>query len=133
MRFHSIIGNLKRKLKGQWDGIDMLDLVPQSRVATDPGSSPDRVILLQPRYSGPVWGRILQPLLPEARKFVRIPLDPRGSLIWSRIDGETPIRGMTEGWEDRFPEDADQVHQRICLFLGRMHELGFISLLKPAS
>lgn len=125
-----LIGNLVKKLKGEWEGIDMLDLVPQAQVATAPDSSPDRIILLQPRYAGPVWGRILQPLLPEDKKFVRVPLDPRGSLIWSRIDGETTIRSMAEGWEGRFPEDAEHVHHRICLFLARMRELGFISFLK---
>lgn len=101
----------------RWSGIDYLDLVPEQVVGHEPGPEPGKVRLLVPRYGGPVLGRLLQPRLKGDRRWVRVPLDARGSWLWQRIDGRTPVRELARGFAAAFPDDAEATVERICHYI----------------
>jgi hypothetical protein len=101
----------------RWDGIDYLDLVPEHAVDQEPGLDAGKVQLLTPRYSGPILGRLLQPRLRGARRWVRVPLDARGSWLWQRIDGRTPVRDLVREFAVAFPDEGQDTATRVCHYV----------------
>jgi hypothetical protein len=110
----------------RWSGIDYLDLVPEHAVAHEVGAEPGKVVLLTPRYTGPVLGRVLQPRLRGDRRWVRVALDPRGSWLWLRIDGQTAVRKLVEGFAAAFPEDAEATAERVCHYVESLVQNKFV-------
>jgi hypothetical protein len=109
----------------RWDGIDYLDLIPECVVGDEPADEPGKVRLLTPRYSGPILGRFLQPRLRGERRWVRVPLDARGSWLWQRLDGRTPVRELARAFAAAFPEDADATPERLCHYIEALVQHGF--------
>jgi hypothetical protein len=101
----------------RWSGIDYLDLVPEHIVGHEPGAEPGKVLLLTPRYGGPILGRLLQPRLRGERRWVRVALDARGSWLWPRIDGRTTVGELVAGFAAAFPDDADATAERLCHYV----------------
>lgn len=112
--------NLFLKTSRKWRGVDFMSLVPEHACGWETGVMPGQVVLLQPRFQKGLLGRYLQPRLKENKKYVRIPLEERGSFLWCQIDGERTVAQMTEAFRDEFPGEADQVPQRVATYLYQM-------------
>ncbi len=107
-------------------GVDFMDLIPAQKVDHEQGSEDGQVILLIPRYSGPVWGRLLQPFMNEEKKHIKLPLDPRGALLWGHMDGKTKVADLVDVFGDNFEDDKQDVAERLSGYLFSMWENNFI-------
>lgn len=130
-----------------WDGVDYLDLVPVRCVAFEErpaaGDAAGQVVLLVPRYRDPFWGRVLQPRLGPAKRFVRVPLEARGSALWRGMDGRATVRDLLPAAAAAAPADdqggagdegidADaDLARRVCLYLQALVDNGFVAVALP--
>ena len=130
----------KRREGGAWDGVDYLDLVPRPLVqaeipAEEPGSGAaadaGRVVLLVPRYRDALWGRLVQPRLGPAKRYVRVPLEARGSAMWRAMDGRRPVRDLLEVVAAHESGEAGDLPTRVCLYVQSLADNGFIALERP--
>ena len=115
----------------KWEGVDFAGLVPEVIVSHQLADASSSVVLLVPRYRDPLFGRFLQPRLPEQKRFVKVPLDTRGSFLWPLLDGKRTILDLSREFATTFPEDSEQSDQRISAYLHRMYEnrlIRFINL-----
>jgi hypothetical protein len=112
--------NLFRKTSRKWRGVDFMGLVPEHACGSKSGGEPDQIVILQPRFQKGLLGRFLQPRLKENKKYLRIPLEERGSFLWGQIDGRRTVGQMTEAFRNEFPGEADQVPQRVATYLYQM-------------
>jgi len=103
-----------------------MDLIPAARVEHFLGPDPDQVTLLIPRYTGPVWGRLLQPRLSEDKKYIKLPLDARGALLWMHMDGDTKVGDLVGVYGEKFENDRQDVAERLSGYLFSMWENEFI-------
>lgn len=104
-----------------------LDLVPRRAVeAVDDDSG--RVVVLMPRYRDAVFGRLLQPRLKGDRRFIRVPLEARGSWVWRQVDGVRTVGAIARVFRTAFPEETDQVEERVCQFVAAMVAQGFLRI-----
>ncbi len=110
----------------RWHNIDYLDLIPEHVVGHEPGAEPGKVRLLTPRYGGPVLGRLLQPRLRGDRRWVRVPLDARGSWLWRHIDGRTSVRDLVRGFAAAFPDETDDAAERVCQYVESLVQNRFL-------
>jgi hypothetical protein len=110
----------------RWGNIDYLDLVPARVVGHEPGAEPGKVRLLAPRFPGRLLGRLLQPRLRGDRRWVRVALDARGSWLWERIDGRTPVRDLVRGFAAAFPEDTEAAAERVCHYVEALVQNRFV-------
>lgn len=123
----------------KWDDVDYLDLVPTRRVAFEerPAAGEDadglQVVLLVPRYRDAVWGRILQPRLGPGKRFVRVPLEARGSALWRGMDGTATVRDLLTAAESAAPGDGEDLARRVCLYLQALVDNGFVAVALPAA
>lgn len=128
----------KRGGGSKWDDVDYLDLVPTRRVAFEerPAVGDDtegpQIVLLVPRYRDPVWGRILQPRLGPGKRFVRVPLEARGSALWRGMDGRATVRDLLTVAESAAPGDGEDLARRVCLYLQALVDNGFVAVALPA-
>ena len=117
----------------KFDGIDFMELIPGSLVEFELDPDGQKVILMVPRYTDPIFGRLVQPFLTEGKRFIRLPLDPRGSWIWRQMDGQSNVGRMVVSFEAEFPDDQEGVPERLSGYLYNMWEnkfLGFSNLEK---
>ncbi len=112
--------NLFRKTSRKWRGVDFMGLVPEHSCGWEPGGKPGQVVVLQPRFLKGITGRFLQPRLKENKKYLRIPLEERGSFLWHLIDGRRTVGAMAEAFRGEFPGEADQVPQRVATYIYQM-------------
>ena len=118
--------NLFRKSSRKWRGVDFMALVPEKACGWVPGDVPGQVLLLQPRFNSGLLGRFLQPRLKETKKFIRMPLEERGSFLWGLIDGNMTAGDMAEAFRTEFPAENDQVPERVSTYLYQMVDNGLI-------
>ena len=109
----------------KWDGVDFMTLIPE-RLADVTESDDGEIVVLMPRFAGTMYAGWLQPLLRREKKYIRIPLEGRGSFLWRRIDGQRTVGDMVAGFVDAFPEDADQAAERVCHYLYNLEDNRFI-------
>ena len=109
-----------RKSSRKWRGVDFMALVPEKACGWTPGEEPGRVVVLQPRYRSGVLGRLLQPRLKESKKYLRVPLEERGSCLWGLIDGHMTVGEMAAAFGRDFPEDNNQIPERVATYLYQM-------------
>ncbi|MEN8005470.1 MAG: PqqD family protein [Candidatus Krumholzibacteriota bacterium] len=102
-------------------------LVPQKACGWTQGNGPDQVVVLQPRFRAGLLGRYLQPRLKESKKFVRIPLEERGSYLWTLMDGKMTVGEMATAFGRDFPAENDQIPERVATYLYQMAENHLIS------
>ena len=110
-----------------------MQLIPEKACEsiTDPSSG--SVKLLMPRYGKWPYSRLIQPWLSQEKKFIAVPLEDRGSFLWSQIDGRRTIGDLVPGFVERFPDDSADAPKRLGAYLYQMHEnkfLGFKNLPK---
>ena len=115
-----------RKSSRRWRGVDFMGLVPVQACGWENGVTPGLVVILQPRFPSGLMARILQPRLRESKKFIRIPLEERGSFIWRQIDGKRTVGELTESFRRSFQEEEHEVPQRVATYLYQMAENNFI-------
>ena len=118
--------NLFRKTSRRWRGVDFMGLVPEKACGWASGARPGQVVVLQPRFKSGLLGRLLQPRLKEAKKYLRIPLEERGSFLWNLMDGQRTAGEMAEAFGREFPEESDQVPERVATYLYQMADNNLI-------
>ena len=109
-------------------GLNFLDLVPKRSVTHVEGATPDKAVLLLPRFRGWVLGRFLQSLLRGDKRFIRVPLDARGSWFWYQVDGERTVGAIALAFREEYPEDDEQVEVRVSKYVGAMIANGFMEI-----
>ena len=107
-------------------GVDFMALIPAAKVQHEMDSTAQKVTLLVPRYNDPLFGRFIQPYLSEKKKFIRLPLDQRGSWIWRQLDGQSTVAHMVRIFENEFPDDLKDVPERLSGYLYSMWENKFV-------
>jgi hypothetical protein len=105
--------------------LNLLDLKPSRNVEWESAEG-DSVVLLIPRFRGPVLGKWLLPLL--SRPEMRIRLDEIGSFVWRRCDGATPVSTIAEQMKERFGPRAEPLYERIEAFVRKLQRDDFITI-----
>lgn len=77
-----------------------------------------RITVLEPKFTGPILGRWLQPRL--LRPVIRTHLDEVGSVVWQACDGGTTVAAIADQLTARFGADFDPDHRRLTTFLQAM-------------
>jgi hypothetical protein len=104
-----------------------LDLVPHHAVDAEIDDD-GRVRVLMPRYRDPIFGRLLQPRLKGDRRFIRVPLDPRGSWVWQQVDGQRTVGAIARAFREAFPEEDGAIEERVSRFVAAMVGNGFLKI-----
>ena len=117
------------KTKSLWHGVNYLALVPAKRLDWQEDAAADRVVVLLPRYRDFLFGRLIQPRLGPAKRFLRVPLEQRGSFLWRLVDGERTVAQLSAAYAENFPEDSGEAERRVSLYLHAMYDNGFIKYL----
>ncbi len=117
-----MFGKRKASLKGR----DFLDLVPALACGWSADDDTAPVVALLPRFRDPVLGRLLQPRLPEARRWVKVRLDARGSLLWRAVDGRRPVRDLVPLYTAAYPDDQAEAAERVCRWVYAGYESGLL-------
>ncbi len=121
--------NLFKKTSRKWRGVDFMALVPARSCGWAEGAEPGQIVVLQPRFRSGLLGRFVQPRLKDAKKFVRIPLESRGSFLWKLMDGKRTVGDLAMAFATEFPEDGDQIPERVSTYLYQMSQNHFIEFL----
>ncbi len=103
-------------------GIDFMDLVPRPLVKHEAQPAGQKVILLLPRFSDRLLGTLIQPRLPESKKFIRMALDQRGSWLWLNFGQGIAMGQLVTGFQGEFPDDSDGAAERLSGYLFNMWE-----------
>ena len=53
-------------------------------------------------------------------------MDKIGSLVWKNSDGKTTVKKILEKLRSEFPDEKDDLDQRLYLFIQQMGHLGYI-------
>jgi len=108
--------------------VDLLELEPV-RCVPWRESADGTVIIDRPRP--PLRG--LRGLLDRANWLLtprRIRLDDIGSFAWRRLDGVTKVRTLAGAMRETFPENRDQIEERLGVYLRTMRRLRVIEFPK---
>jgi hypothetical protein len=122
--------NLFRRTSRKWRGVDFMGLVPLQACGYENGGKPGLVVVLQPRFQSGLMARYLQPRLKETKKYLRIPLEERGSFLWSLMDGKRTVGDLTEAFRAEFQDEKEHVPQRVATYLYQMadnHLIEFVN------
>jgi len=117
------------KRSSRWDGIDFMALKPLQKVACRPDEQNGNTVLLVPRFQSGLLGRWLQPRLRENKKYIRVPLEKRGTFLWSKCDGQHTVGALAQGYRQEFPDDIDQAENRVCQYLYQLENNAFIEFI----
>ncbi len=121
-----LISWLFNRTAKRFSGIDFMDLVPVAKVKHELGPDEGQVTLLIPRFTGPVWGKLIQPRLGEKKRFIRLPLESRGSLLWLNMDGKAKVGDLVSVFGENFENDQQDTAERLSGYLFNMWENKFI-------
>ena len=116
-----VLGDSKR-----WKGVDFAHLVPVQDAPSTEGSDDGQVVLLQERYQGWLLSRLLQPRLPEDKKYLKVPLEARGSFLWSLMDGQRTVADLVTAFVTEFPDETNQAGERVAGYLYNLERNGFL-------
>ncbi len=105
------------------DPRNLLDLFPERGLDHEVDDD-GRVHLLEPKFTGPILGKLLQPRIQTP--YIKTRLDEVGTLVWLRCDGETQVRTIAARLAERFGDDFDPEHKRLALFLHALSSRGWI-------
>jgi len=87
----------------------------------------EMVNVLLPRFNSKFWGPILQPLLAENKKYIKINLDEFGSATWLKMNGSVKVYEISSFLKEKFGEKIEPVDERLGKFLSMLYEQRFIS------
>ena len=123
-----------RPNKSRWDGVNVLELVPDRLVGHRPSrEDPETAELLVPRFRSGILGKLLQPRIKPERAHIRVKLDARGTLLWEAMADAPNIADLARLYHAAFPEDNEQATDRVWMFLTRLEAQGFLALRNPAA
>ena len=111
------------------DGVDLMQVVPQTLV-NHVTSGNGRVTLLVPRFRTGWAAHLMQPRLPEDRRYVRVVLEERGSVLWPLINGRRRVAEMIGVFQESFPNDTDEAAKRIGQWIYAMYNNAFVEFLE---
>jgi len=103
--------------------VNLLDLVPE-RILECERDDDGRVHLLEPKFTGPILGKLLMPRMNQPYSKTR--LDEVGTIVWESCDGSTDVRTISGRLAERFGDDFDPEHKRLALFLHALSSRGWI-------
>jgi hypothetical protein len=109
---------------------DLFRCIPTPQVGSEQDDE-GKVVLLRPRFlRGPLaWW--LQPRL--RRPHFRVHLDELGSFVWGRCDGRHTVTQIVEDFESTFPDRAEQIRQRVRMFIIELYRGQMLKLELPAT
>jgi hypothetical protein len=113
--------------RSRWAGIDFLSLQPEHCVEYQEDATEGRVVLLVPRFRSGLLARWLQPRLRPERAHFRVTLEDRGSWIWRQCDGQRTVGEMVADFNTAFPDETEQVAERVCQFLYQLSANEFVT------
>lgn len=122
---------LFRKRSRRWSGVDFGAVRPAPLVEAAPAAAGEPVVLLIPRYRDRLLGRWLQPRLRPAKRYLRLPLDARGSFLWPLLDGRRTVAQLAGEFAAAFPADAAQAPERVALYVYQLADNGLVDLELP--
>ena len=114
---------MKRSKKKQ-PGANYLDRVPVRGAGIPWHADEDGRVTLDIENKG-VANRLAQLLLRKP-KVSHIHLDPIGSFVWQRIDGETSILALGEQVEAEFGDKAKPTYERLATYFQTLDSYRFI-------
>ena len=117
--------------KSRWHGVNYMELVPAHRLPWQDDPHSEAVLVLMPRYTDPILGRLLQPRLSVDKRHIRVPLEDRGSFLWRLLDGKRRVVDLVRAFEEAFPADRDNAPERVSMYLHAMYDNKFIEYLNP--
>ncbi|MBD3222720.1 PqqD family peptide modification chaperone [bacterium] len=103
-------------------------VIPRTTVQSDWDRAGERLELLIPRYKGPLFDRMLHRWTAPERRWIRVPLDRRGSRIYHLIDGYRTAADLVDIYREQYPDDADQIEGRVLRFLLTLQQHGYLDL-----
>jgi hypothetical protein len=106
----------------------LLDAVPRQNARSRRRTDAGHVEILRPRYRDPLARLLIVPRLPERERWVSYPLDLRASWIWRLADGTRSVRELIVDYREIFPDEEDQLPERICRLLATLQREGFVAL-----
>lgn len=112
--------------KKRWQGVDFAGLVPRQCAPSESADETGRIVLLQPRYQGWLLGRLLQPRLPADKKYLKVPLERRGSFLWALVDGQRTVADLVAAFVEAFPAEKEQAGERVAGYLYNLEVHGFL-------
>jgi hypothetical protein len=104
-------------------------MVPRVLVPSELSPVGDTVQILRPRH--PEHRRLHRWLARHVftrSRYLRFPLDRRGSRIWCLIDNRRTVDELVGEYLRYYPDDHRQVELRICRFLESLADHGFIEI-----
>jgi hypothetical protein len=117
---------LMNRTAHRFAGIDFMELIPKSRVEYEIADDDAKVVLLLPRFTDPIFGRLVQPRLSQHKKFIRMALDQRGSWIWQNLGDNVRMGDLVAGFQEKFPNDQNDAPERLSGYLFNMWENKFV-------
>jgi hypothetical protein len=118
-----------RRRKSPWQDVDYMALVPAHNLPWFAEPETDTILVQIPRYSDPIFGRLLQPRLSEAKKYIKVPLESRGAFLWRLMDGQRTVADLVRAFEAGHSDDAENAPKRISMYLHAMYDNKFIKYL----
>ena len=120
------MGWLRRR--SRFAGVDFLDLVPERTVASEEDPQSHDVVLLMPRFLGTFYYHLLQRFVKGPKRFIRVPLEARGTVLWRGIDGVRTVRDLLADFVAAFPEEDDPA-DRVCRYVYQLEQNRFVLFL----
>ena len=106
----------------------LLSCIPERAVGHETDSETDQIIVLKPRFGNGLIGRFLS--WRSARTHVKIHLDPMGTWVWARCDGQASLADLADRMRDAFPEETEPT-RRMLVFVRQLAGTGLLRLIKP--
>lgn len=103
-----------------------MELIPAGILEHELGPEENQITLLVPRFTDPVLSRLVQPRLKSDKKYIRVPLEKRGSLLWVKMNGEVTVGDLVTLLGEHFSDDQKEVPERLSGYLYAMWENKFI-------
>lgn len=102
-----------------------------SEAGPDGDTPDDRVVIERPIPGG--WSpRAILERLSAMTGVRRLRLDPRGSFLWRRIDGERTITALAEELREAFGEAVEPAEERVTRFLSWLERERLVEHRDPA-
>jgi hypothetical protein len=114
--------------RSRFAGVDFLDLVPERMVASEEDPQSRDVVLLMPRFLGTFYYHLLQRFVNGPKRFIRVPLEARGTVLWRGIDGVRAVRDLLADFVAAFPDEDDPA-ERVCQYVYQLEQNRFVRFL----
>ncbi len=118
-----------RRKKSPWQDVDYMTLVPSHALEWVEDEESGAIHVKMPRYSDPIFSRLLQPRLRESKKHLKVPLENRGTFLWRLIDGKRSVADLVQAFVADHPDDQDNAAERVSMYLHAMYDNKFIKYL----